>query len=197
MNALWHTKIYGQKPAFATEVTGVFAEWARLPVRLGNAKIPAMKLLAAAAVLLVSVDLTIAQTPENSPSPQMEALTKKVDEINTKIDALSQQLLKIEQQISRPGVMIGETPPSASGSSTASTSTSSTSLASGNTHVVVKGETLTAIAKQHKISVEELQKFNHIEDGRKLQAGQTIMIPPASSSPTATPSPSSAPSAGQ
>jgi LysM repeat protein len=39
----------------------------------------------------------------------------------------------------------------------------------------------------HKVSVEELQKFNHIENDRKLQIGQTIMIPPASSS---SPSPS-------
>jgi LysM repeat protein len=38
----------------------------------------------------------------------------------------------------------------------------------------------------YKVGVEELQKFNQIEDGRKLQAGQTIMIPP---SPTPTPSP--------
>jgi FOG: LysM repeat len=155
-----------------------------------------MKLVAGAAALLVSIDLAMAQTPDNSPSPQMEALTKKVDEINTKIDALSQQLLKIEQQMSRPGVMIGEATP-ASTTSAASTSASAASPGGGNTHVVMKGETLTAIAKQYKISVEELQKFNHIEDGRKLQAGQTIMIPSGSSSPSATPSPSTAPSAGQ
>ena len=60
----------------------------------------------------------------------------------------------------------------------------------GNTHVVARGETLTSIAKQYKVGVEELQKFNHIEDGRKLQAGQTIMIPAPSASPAASASPS-------
>jgi len=52
------------------------------------------------------------------------------------------------------------------------------------------GETLTSIAKMHKVTVEELQKFNHIENDRKLQIGQTIMIPPSASSPGASPSPS-------
>ncbi|MEJ7703234.1 MAG: LysM domain-containing protein [Geodermatophilaceae bacterium] len=40
-----------------------------------------------------------------------------------------------------------------------------------------KGETLTSIAKAHKVGVEDLQKFNHIENDRALQIGQTIMIP--------------------
>jgi LysM repeat protein len=41
----------------------------------------------------------------------------------------------------------------------------------------------------HKVTVEELQKFNHIENDRKLQIGQTIMIPPSSSSSSPSPSP--------
>jgi len=32
----------------------------------------------------------------------------------------------------------------------------------------------------YKVTVDELQQANHIEDGRKLQAGQTIVIPTAS-----------------
>src|SRR5438128_1902797 len=41
------------------------------------------------------------------------------------------------------------------------------------------------IAKLYKVTVDDLQNANHIEDGRKLQAGQTIIIPtppPAGSS---------------
>jgi LysM repeat protein len=154
-----------------------------------------MKPTAAAAALLLSISVAIGQTPENSPSPQIEALTKKVDEINGKIDALSQQILKLEQQISRPGVMIGEVTPGPSSTFSASIAGSAAAQDNGNTHVVARGETLTAIAKQHKISVEDLQKFNHIEDGRKLQAGQTIMIPPASASPAVSATPSPSPSA--
>ncbi len=44
---------------------------------------------------------------------------------------------------------------------------------------MARGETLTSIAKQHKVSVDELQKFNHIENDRKLQIGQTLVIPGA------------------
>ena len=121
----------------------------------------------------------------------LEALSKKIDEQNAKIDTLSQQILKLEQQISkvRPGVMIGETPsPSPTTNATAEASKPAPTQQSGNNHVVAKGETLTSIAKMHKVTVEELQKFNHIENDRKLQIGQTIMIPPsASSSPSASP----------
>jgi len=122
----------------------------------------------------------------------LEALSKKIDEQNAKIDTLSQQILKLEQQISkvRPGVMIGETPsPSPTSNATAEASKPAPTQQSGNSHVVAKGETLTSIAKMHKVTVEELQKFNHIENDRKLQIGQTIMIPPAASSPGSSPSP--------
>jgi LysM repeat protein len=136
--------------------------------------------------------------PGNDKSEKMlEALNKKIDEQNAKIDTLSQQILKLEQQISkntRPGVIIGETPsPSPSPSQPATTGTTEavkSAPQSGNSHVVAKGETLTSIAKMHKVTVEELQKFNHIENDRKLQIGQTIMIPQPASSPGASPSPS-------
>jgi LysM repeat protein len=120
---------------------------------------------------------------------QLEALAKKVDEQNAKIDALSQEILKLEQQIAhiRPGVMIGESTPSATSPATATGSP--LHPAAGNTHIVARGETLTSIAKMYKVGVEELQNANHIEDGRKLQAGQTIIIPAASPAPSGSPSP--------
>ena len=117
---------------------------------------------------------------------QLEILTRKIDEQNAKIDALSQQLLKLEQQISnmRPGVMIGEATPIPTAAPVTGASPAATSA--GNAHVVAKGETLTSIAKSYKVGVQDLQKFNHIENDRALQIGQTIMIPiPGSASPSA------------
>ena len=106
----------------------------------------------------------------------MLTLERKIDELNAKIDALSQHILKLEQQVSRPGMLIGETSPSpVPNAATTTTESAHPSAANGTTHVVARGETLTSIAKQYKVGVEELQKFNHIEDGRKLQAGQTVM----------------------
>jgi len=145
--------------------------------------------LSSSSLLLMALICTTApaQTPsgDKSEAAMIEALSKKIDLQNAKIDALSQQILKLEQHVSaiRPGVIIGETPAPA-------TTEAPKPPQTGNSHVVAKGETLTSIAKMHKVSVEELQRFNHIENDRKLQIGQTIMIPasspgspPASSSP--------------
>ena len=147
------------------------------------------------AILCTSFFFAVSTAPSQTAAPeaakpadaaQVEALAKKIDEQNTKIDALSQEILKLEQQVShiRPGVMIGEStpappPPVAPGASPSHP-------AAGNTHTVARGETLTSIAKMYKVTVDELQKANQIEDGRKLQAGQTISIP-TSATPTPTP----------
>ena len=136
-----------------------------------------------------------AQSGDKPNNPQFDAILKKLDEQNMKIDALSQQLLKLEQQVSGKsgGVMIGEaTPPpapAAPATAAATTTASSATPASGNAHVVAKGETLISIAKAHKVDVDALQKHNSIEDARKLQAGQTIMIPTPGQSPGSSPSP--------
>ena len=134
---------------------------------------------------------TLARTPAaSSDSTRLDALIKKLDEQNIKIDMLSQQILKLEQQIAsmRPGVMVGESTPSPAATS-ASVSAPSISAATngGNTHMVARGETLTSIAKMHSVSVGELQRFNHIENDRKLQIGQTIMIPSPGASPSSSP----------
>ena len=129
---------------------------------------------------------TATQTP-SAETAEIQELTKKIDVQNAKIDMLSQQILKLQLAIDhqRPGVMIGEAAPSTSTSaSTTSTSTSaspepSAKADNGNSHIVARGETLTSIAKQHNVSVSELQKYNHIENPLKLQAGQTLLIPPS------------------
>ena len=114
---------------------------------------------------------------DSGTAAQLQALAKKIDEQNSKIDTLSQQILKLEQQLAntRPGVMIGEATPAPLPASAAPDS--SVHTANGSSHTVARGETLTSIAKMHNVTVGELQKFNHIENDRKLQIGQTIMIP--------------------
>ena len=117
---------------------------------------------------------------ENS---EILALSKKIDEQNTKIDALSQQILKLQQTVEQGK---SSTAPSTVG--VPEETATPAPVASGNSHVVTRGETLTSIAKQYKVGIEELQKFNHIENDRKLQIGQTLAIPgiqtPAPVSPT-------------
>ncbi|MEI6349515.1 MAG: LysM domain-containing protein [Verrucomicrobiota bacterium] len=55
------------------------------------------------------------------------------------------------------------------------------------THIVKRGENLISIAHQHSTTVAELLKLNKITDERKLQIGQTLLLP--SPSPTASPQP--------
>ena len=115
-------------------------------------------------------------------------LTKKIDEQNAKIDILSQQILKLEQQIShaRPGFMIGE--PEGVSATPASSATPMPRPTAGTAHTVERGQTLTSIGKLYGISAGELQRYNHIDDPSKLRTGQTIMIPP-SPTPAASASP--------
>jgi len=138
-----------------------------------------------------SAQMPAPKSGKSDDANQLEALAKKIDEQNAKIDALSQEILKLEQQIAhiRPGVMIGESTPSAASPASAVATGSSPLLAGANTHIVARGETLTSIAKMYKVTVDELQNANHIEDGRKLQAGQTIIIPVASPAASTSPSP--------
>ena len=139
--------------------------------------------------------ITFAESPvphegKSGGSAQLEALAKKIDEQNVKIDALSQEILKLEQQLlhSRPGVMVGEGAP-APATATSPAASASHNAAAGNTHTVARGETLTSIAKTYKVTIDDLQKANNIEDGRKLQAGQTIVIPTSAPAASTSPSP--------
>jgi LysM repeat protein len=128
---------------------------------------------------------TMAPTP--SQAAQLQELTKKIEEQNAKIDMLSQEILKLQLEIAnhRPGVMIGEGAPASSTSTSTASSTSNTTPdpsaknGNGSTHIVARGETLTSIAKTYSVSVSELQKYNHIDNPLKLQAGQTLLIPPS------------------
>lgn len=141
---------------------------------------------------LAVVSLTsylLVQSDAQNPTPaagasaetsELLSLSKKIDAQNIKIDLLSQQILRLQQEIEHPkATSLGSPVPTL-------TEGAATTAASGATHVVARGETLTSIAKMHKVGIDELQKFNHIENDRKLQIGQTLLIPGAQS---ATPSP--------
>jgi LysM repeat protein len=142
------------------------------------------------AIIFLSSFLAV-RADAQSPRPASEAstanaelltLSKKIDEQNSKIDLLSQQILRLQQEIQRPKAASLGTPLPGAVEATAPSAT-----ATGSTHVVARGETLTSIAKMHKVGIDELQKFNHIENDRKLQIGQTLVIP---GPPSAMPSPS-------
>jgi LysM repeat protein len=198
LNALRHGKKFKGKPGKGkfTRACQKNQQMSKsLPMKLCPQILVALFLSTAIASSVSAQAMARSPAPSTSNAAQIEILTKKIDEQNAKIDMLSQQILKLEQQLSgsRPGTMVGDAAASPAASSptpvtsmyapSAQFSASPTpSSANGNSHVVARGETLTSIAKMHNVSVSELQKFNHIENDRKLQIGQTIMLP-ASTSP--------------
>lgn len=56
-------------------------------------------------------------------------------------------------------------------------------------HIVIKGETLTSIAKHYNVSLADLIKANKGLNERKIQIGQSVLLPAAATSPS-TPAPS-------
>ena len=139
---------------------------------------------------LSAASLGFAQSPTPSSASELLLLSKKIDEQNLKIDALSQQILKLQQEVAQNksasapkmvGVADAEDGPA-----------SPVPSASGSSHVVTRGETLTSIAKLYKVGIDDLRRLNHIEDDRKLQTGQTLAIP-GTTTPTPTATPAAAP----
>ncbi|MCY8051718.1 N-acetylmuramoyl-L-alanine amidase [Bacillus spizizenii] len=54
--------------------------------------------------------------------------------------------------------------------------------ASGDTYTVKKGDTLSAIAKKHGVSVANLQSWNNIKDPNKISVGQKLRLEGSSTS---------------
>ena len=57
---------------------------------------------------------------------------------------------------------------------------------SGKTYVVKKGDNPVAIAKKLKVSYNDLMALNHLDDPRKLQIGQKLLIPKPAANPKKT-----------
>src|SRR5690349_14487941 len=79
--------------------------------------------------------VALADPAAGSADEKLEAISKKIDDQNRKIDLLSQEILKIEQQLAnqRPGVMIGEGAPNYSPTATPS---ESVHASNGTSHIV-------------------------------------------------------------
>lgn len=63
----------------------------------------------------------------------------------------------------------------------------------GTPHTVRRGETLSGIALQHRMTWRELADYNRIADPNAIRVGQTILIPPAPGAAAAAPAPAVTP----
>jgi LysM repeat protein len=144
-------------------------------------------------VVALAAGISFLNAQDSAPSPVPEdihAMRQMIEQQTLKIEALSQQIAKLNQQLeamhvpapaatSTPSVVIRSEPaPKAEEvKPVAEAPKAEPVAATGLTHVVARGETLTSIAKHYKTSVADLLKANKIEDDRKLQIGQVLIIP--------------------
>jgi LysM repeat protein len=143
------------------------------------------------ALLMIAMPLSAGLGQDKAtPAPQtakndIEALKAQLKEHEERINKLSQEIAKLNEALSKQKSTATPSSPDTAG-------VDNPTPADTKTHIVAKGETLSAIAKAYGVSVQDIEQLNKIEDAKKLQAGQTIKIPQtATGSPS--PSPSSTP----
>lgn len=118
---------------------------------------------------------------------QDSAAAQEIRELRALVEKQSRQIETLTEQIARLNHALGQkaaaapipvaTPVAPAPAAEFSSETAKAEPPEGRRHVVIKGETLTSIAKHYNIPLPELQKANKGVDERKLQIGQTLTIP--------------------
>jgi LysM repeat protein len=119
---------------------------------------------------------------------ELRELRKTVELQTKQIQTLTQEIAKLSAALEGKALPAGAStaPNPASPSSApasnkeefAPTAPAASADAGPPKHVVMKGETLTSIAKHYNIPLPDLLKANKDINDRKLQIGQTILLPP-------------------
>ncbi len=151
-------------------------------------------------MVLAGFAVPAALAEDSGVAEEMRALRTLVEKQSRQIDALAEQLAKLRIALEKNGdvplggpVAAANVPAAASPESGPKAERAEFSVdapkaeaADGKRHVVIKGETLTSIAKHYNLTLIELKKANKEVDDRKLQIGQTLTIPtPKGSEPPA------------
>jgi LysM repeat protein len=153
-------------------------------------------------LMLSGASALFAQDKGSPAVKDLEAVKAQLKTQEDRIDKLSQEVTKLAEALKQKGVAnpatAGSAPtplPAASAVPAIAGVESPTAADPANTrtHTVAKGETLSQIAKQFGVTVDEIEQLNKIEDAKKLQAGQTIKIPPPVNAGASSASPASAP----
>ena len=148
---------------------------------------PTLLALCSAGVLLLAAPAS--GQADSIALRELRELRQLVEQQSKQIESLTQQVGKLAQTAeaqkgSAPVVTVSPTvteiPPANPAPEAAKaepTILRAEAAVAGPKHTVAKGETLTSIAKQYNIPLADLQKHNKIENDRKLQIGQTLVIP--------------------
>jgi len=158
-----------------------------------------------ALLLCCAPGVLLAQNAADSNAPagdELRMLRQTIEEQSKQIDVLAQEIARLNLLLeTRTPTAAGLAPSPADAPAPAAPEPSvpkalpveaAGATPAGPVHIVTKGETLTAIAKHYKVTVPDLLKVNKITDVRKLQIGQTLVLPPGAKlaeSPTPAPQP--------
>jgi LysM repeat protein len=154
----------------------------------GAAMIRLRSTFAIASAFLLGSHFSHAQEAEKKAAPNdddLHSIRLLVERQSVQIEALDEEVKRLAHLIEtgQPGTAAQPTPPApAAPQETVPVATAVAVATPGDTastHTVTKGETLTSIAKHYKTNVADLMKSNKIENDRKLQIGQTLIIPSA------------------
>lgn len=135
---------------------------------------------AVTALVLLGIAAAPVRAQDGAALQEIRDLRALVEKQSKQIDALTEQIARLNHTLANRAA--GGSVPVATAVTPAtagefSAETAKAEPPAGKRHVVIKGETLTSIAKQYNMTVAELQKANKGVDERKLQIGQTLIIP--------------------
>ena len=126
--------------------------------------------------------LAPAQAEEAAPAQELRDLRQAVQQQSKQIELLAEQVARLARALDsqkNPDAVAATTSVEAPKPlpEFATDVPKAEAVNAGPRHVVVKGETLTSIAKQYNIPINELKTANKIENERKLQIGQALVLP--------------------
>ncbi len=129
------------------------------------------------AILFPVIGSTVAQEP-SAWIEELRAMRKSIEQQNEQLKALKAEVARLAAIVGSPA---GSSPAAAKPPAPASTEefgdVPKAEAVVRPTHIVVKGDTLTSIAKHYNITLQELQAANKDVKERSLQIGQSIFIP--------------------
>ena len=136
----------------------------------------------------------------NSVQEELRSLRQLIEQQSKQLDALTAQITRLGGELERRNMAAPAAPLPDTGARDNNAETTPPAPAPAptpkvvgpppNVHIVVKGDSLDKIAKQHNTTIAELQKLNKINDPKRLQIGQQLTLPPKEgAAPAPTPAP--------
>ncbi len=139
-------------------------------------------------IILAFVAAQGAWAQESPVVDEVRDLRALVEKQSKQLEALAEQIAKLRIALEKAGeiplaatpappVAVPVAPAAPAPAAEFSPDAPKAEPADGKRHVVIKGETLTSIAKHYSIALADLKKANKEVDDRKLQIGQSLTIP--------------------